>query len=67
MKHFESGGRWSLEDDFSTSVGGTLVFDNEGLNLKLLEGFKADWGAVRNATLRSAESLAPILMGHLSL
>jgi hypothetical protein len=45
MKYFESSGLWSLADDSSNTVGGTLILDNEGLNLKLLGTFSADWAA----------------------
>ena len=43
MKHFEASGQWSLVDDSSNVVGGMLIFDNEGLNLKLLGSFSTDW------------------------
>ncbi len=43
MQHFESAGLWSLEGDFSHSVGGTLILNDEGLRLELLGGFSSDW------------------------
>jgi hypothetical protein len=45
MQHFESAGLWSLEGDFSHSVGGTLILDDDGLRLELLGGFSSDWTA----------------------
>ncbi|MFI5459656.1 MAG: hypothetical protein ACHRXM_29885 [Isosphaerales bacterium] len=45
MKHFESSGLWSPKDDMSNAVGGTLRYDSEGLNLKLLGSFGEAWSA----------------------
>jgi len=54
MKHFESSGTWFPADDSSNAVQGTLYFDSEGLNLKLLGSFREGWsaGAERYPTIR---------------
>ncbi len=49
MKHFESSGLWSLRDDMSNTVGGTLRYDSEGLNLSLMGSFSEDWAAATGA------------------
>ena len=45
MKHFESSGLWSVAADMSNTVGGTLRYDSEGLNLKLIGSFGEGWSA----------------------
>jgi ApeA N-terminal domain 1 len=54
MKHFESSGLWSPAGDLSNTVGGTLRYDSEGLNLKLLGSFREGWsaGVERYPTIR---------------
>ena len=54
MKHFESSGTWFPADDSSNAVRGTLYFDCEGLNLKLLGSFREGWSteAERYPTIR---------------
>ena len=54
MNQFESSGTWFLDDDLSNSVPGTLHYDSEGLNLKLLGSFRERWstGVERYPTIR---------------
>src|SRR5271166_5125577 len=54
MNQFESSGTWFLDDDLSNSVPGTLHYDSEGLNLKLLGSFRESWstGVERYPTIR---------------
>ena len=43
MKHFEASGLWYPTDDPDNSVGGTLKFDDAGLQLILLGAFRQGW------------------------
>ena len=43
MKHFEASGLWYPLDDPANAVGGTLTFDDDGLQLVLLGSFRQGW------------------------
>jgi ApeA N-terminal domain 1 len=43
MKHFEASGLWYPSDDPTNAVGGTLKFDDKGLQLVLLGNFRQGW------------------------
>src|SRR4051794_31946823 len=43
MKHFETSGLWYPYDDPNNAVGGTLKFDDKGLQLVLLGTFRQGW------------------------
>ncbi len=43
MQHFEASGRWYPFDDPDNAVGGTLKFDDNGLQLVLLGTFHQGW------------------------
>ena len=43
MKHFEASGLWYPFDDPANAVGGTLKFDDKGLQLVLLGSFRQGW------------------------
>ncbi len=43
MKHFEASGLWYPSDDPDNAVGGTLKFDEKGLQLALLGTLRQGW------------------------
>ncbi len=61
MMHFESTGLWSLKEDMSNAVPGTLGYDSEGLNLKLVGSFTSGWsgGLERYPIIRGVVDASP--------